>query len=335
MNAPPATSIAVSVVIPCKNRTAMLRDCMRGLARQDLGLDRFEVVLVDNCSTEDLGVVADEARALGLNLRLARTPQDRGPAPARNLGVSLASAPIIAFTDSDCRPTAPWLRTALAHFADPAIAFVGGPVLAKPEQQVTLTSRITFVTPAEHPTFPTANLLMRRDLFLSHGGFDTALSFVDPWDRTTECADTDLAWRMLKSGCARSFEPRAIVEHEVETQGLLMWFCDPSRLFVLPELLRRHPELRRELLTFNLFFYFPAALLYLLLPALAVIAWYYPAALLLLPVVLLLRAIQRTRSLNPSKVGAQMVHTLAHIPRMLVMNATLIYGSIRFRNLVL
>ena len=325
----------VSVVIPVHNRAAMLLDCLRGLAAQSLGCHAFEVVVVDNCSTEDLGPTLEQGRALGLDLRVARTARDQGPAPARNLGVQMARGAVIAFTDSDCRPTPDWLARALPRFDDPAIAFVGGPVLPKPEQHFTLTSRATFITRVEHPSFPTANLLMRRDVFLAHGGFDTTLSFSDPFSRAVECADTDLAWRVLKAGHRHAFVAEAVIEHEVEELALWLWMIEPSKLFVLPELIRRHPELRAKLLTWNLFFYAPAATLYVAVPFMAVAAWMQPWLLGLLPLALLGRSAVRTRSINPVVLMRQSLRVAAHLPRNLMINAALLYGSVRFRCLVL
>ena len=332
----PATAAAgetprVSVVISVHNRALMLLDCLKGLAAQSLGRDAFEVVIVDNCSTEDLSPTFAQGRALGLDLHVARTAQDHGPAPARNLGVQMARGAVIAFTDSDCRPTPHWLAHALPRFDDPAIAFVGGPVLPKPEQTFTLTSRATFVTQVEHPSFPTANLLMRRDVFLAHGGFDTTLSFSDPFGRAMECADTDLAWRILKAGHRHAFVPAAVMEHEVEDQSIWMWMIEPSRLFLLPALIRRHPELRAKLLTWNLFFYAPAASLYLVVPFAVVAAWTLPWLLVLLPLALLTRSAVRMRSLNPVVLIRQSLRVLAHLPRNMMVNAALLYGSMRFR----
>lgn len=324
-----------SVVISVKNRSDMLRDCMRGLAGQSIGAARFEVVVVDNCSSEDLSPVIADARTMGLDIRMVRTAVDNGPAPARNLGVSLARGTIIAFTDSDCRPTPDWLAAAWPHFDDPGVAIVSGPVLPKPEQKIEFTTRLTFITATEHPSFPTANLFMRRDVFNQFGGFNAALSFKDPFDRACECADTDLAWRVLKAGHGKQFEPRALMHHELEKLSLLLWTVEASRLFVLPELVRRHPELRPALLKWGLLFYPPAATLYLAVPFALVAAWLQPWLLLLLPVLLLLRGVQKTHTLNPIRLAVFACRTLAYIPRMLIMNATLIYGSIRFRCLVL
>ncbi len=328
--------LQVSVVIPVFNRSAELADCLSGLGAQSLARELFEVVVVDNCSTEDLGPVADVLRArFGLNLRLARTLENKGPAPARNLGVSLASAPLIAFTDSDCRPHPQWLEAGLQVMADPAIEFATGPVRAKPEQPVRFTSRVTFENLQEHPSYPTANLFVRRAVFLHHGGFDQSLSFRDPLDRTVECADTDFAWRVLEAGGQHRFAADASVWHEVEQQDLLRWMLDPTRIFLLPELVRRHPGLRGRLLSGGLFFYprawlVPAGLVMLLVLALGAPAWLIAA-----PVLLLARAAQRLRTLNPVALLWFCARACLNALRLCLMLAALLYGSLRFRSLVL
>jgi serine phosphatase RsbU (regulator of sigma subunit) len=55
----------------------------------------------------------------------------------------------------------------------------------------------------------------------------------------------------------------------------------------------------------------------------------------MLPILVVARGIQRTRSLNPVKLLRYVVRMFAHTMRMGVMFAALIYGSIRFRSLVL
>jgi glycosyltransferase involved in cell wall biosynthesis len=324
------------VVISVKNRSEMLWDCFQGLAAQGYPKDRFEVVLIDNCSSEDLNPVVDRARReLGLSFQTRRTDVDKGPAPARNLGVSMARGEIIAFTDSDCRPTPGWIALGAAEFARAEVALVSGPVLPKPEQTATLTSKLSFVTPTEHPTFPTANLFVRKSVFEAHHGFDVTLSFRDPFDRATECADTDLAWRIIKAGHERRFLPDAVMLHEIERQGVWFWMLEGTRLFLVPELVRRHPELRSQLLTANLFFYPPALLIYVGIAVIIAAALVQPWLLAALPVLLLARGVQRTRSVNPMALLRFCGRTLLHLPRMLVMSLALIYGSIRFRSLVL
>lgn len=326
----------VSVVISCRNRQAMLWDCFLGLGAQTLPRERFEVVLMDNVSTDDLAAVAERARRdLGLAVTCVRMEQDNGPAPARNRGVGLARAPIIAFTDSDCRPDPAWLEAGLAAFDDPAVALASGPVLPKPGQPVTLTSKLSFVTTTEHPSFPTANAWYRRDVFLAQGGFDTRLCFSDPFGRSVEASDTDLAWRVIEAGHARRFVPEAVMRHEIERLTPMQWLTEPTRIFPLPGLIRRHPQLRGLLLTGGYVFYPRAtvrvAALTLWLISCLIAPWLLPAGLL----GLLGLAALRARSPDPRRIWPLLVKFGGETARHVMLVASLLYGSIRFRALVI
>jgi glycosyltransferase involved in cell wall biosynthesis len=92
----------LSVVIPTYNRLPILRQCLEALERQELAapIERFEVVLVDDGSTDDT-VAWLEANAGSLpHLRLIR--QDHGgPAEGRNRGVEQSKGDVVVFIDSD------------------------------------------------------------------------------------------------------------------------------------------------------------------------------------------------------------------------------------------
>lgn len=326
----------VSVVISCKNRQAMLWDCFLGLGEQTLPRDRFEIVLVDDVSTDDLAALAERARRdLGLDMTCTRMDSGHGPAPARNRGVALARAPVIAFTDSDCRPEPGWLEAGIAPFADPTVALVGGPVLPKQGQPVHVTSKVTFTVTKEHPTFPTANAFYRRAVFLGSGGFDTRLSFADPFGRATECADTDLAWRIIKAGHARRFVPEAVMRHEIERLSVFNWIIEPTRIFALPELVRRHPELRRELLTWGIFFYPWGTIRVAVILAWLVACLVQPWLLLLAPIGLAAIALRPRREGIGGDPGQRLLKAVGDILRMFTLTFALLYGSLRFRSLVL
>ena len=102
----------------------------------------------------------------------------------------------------------------------------------------------------------------------------------------------------------------------------------------MPLLVRRHPILRRQLLVSNLFFY-PGAPLDACAAFAAAAILLQPVLLWVLPILLVVRGMQRTRSLNPAKLLLYVVQMLAHSVRMGVMFVALIYGSIRFRSIVL
>lgn len=329
------TDCLVSIIIPVKNRCRMLQDALEGIARQSFDHASMELVVVDNVSTDDVrGVVEAFAERADFPVRYLRMTRDRGPAPARNAGARLATGAVLAFTDSDCRPHPDWLREGLAGFTD-GVALVSGVVTFKPEQPTSFFSKLSAETLEEHPTYPTANVFYRRALFWQHGGFDEALSFRDPFDRAVECADTDLAWRLKTAGYRSVFRPAAVVYHEVELLSPLGWLLEPTRLFVLPLLVRRHPELRRRLLLWNLVFYRGSLLLYLLLAVAAVLAWIDPRLLLVLPVLGLVRSGLATRSASLRRLLPHFGQSILHVGRLAIMTAALLYGSVRHRSVVL
>lgn len=102
MSAPRAT-----VVVCCHNGADALPRTLDALDAQTVR-DHLEVVVVDDGSTDATARVADRA-----GVRIVRHPHNRGLAAARNTGWRTASAPIVAYTDDDCRPRPEWLATLL------------------------------------------------------------------------------------------------------------------------------------------------------------------------------------------------------------------------------
>ena len=88
----------VSVVIPTYNRKDSLRETLTSLARQTWPSDRFEVVVVDDGSTDGTEQIAEEA--FSFTLRCIRQP-NQGSAAARNTGVLNAQGALLIFLDDD------------------------------------------------------------------------------------------------------------------------------------------------------------------------------------------------------------------------------------------
>jgi len=112
-NRPPklsGTMPALSVVIPTRNRAAEAAEAARAVLCDQ---SDFELVVVDQSTNEAtvdaLRELQDEPR-----LRVVRSSL-RGASNARNTGVAATSAPIIAFTDDDCRPAPDWAAFSSAN----------------------------------------------------------------------------------------------------------------------------------------------------------------------------------------------------------------------------
>ena len=99
----------VSVVVPCFNSEAFIAECLEALCDQDYPRDRYEVILVDNGSSDRSLEIAKQFAGVR-----CLTEAKRGSYAARNRGVAAARGEVVAFTDSDCAPARDWVRTAWA-----------------------------------------------------------------------------------------------------------------------------------------------------------------------------------------------------------------------------
>src|SRR5271157_5282241 len=112
----------VSVIIPHYNDLVNLKRCMRLLVAQTLPRSQFEIVVADNNSSCGLEEVV---RVCGALARVVPAPI-QGAGPARNVAVEGSRGRVLAFIDSDCRPTPTWLERGLAAMSSGQI--VGGQV---------------------------------------------------------------------------------------------------------------------------------------------------------------------------------------------------------------
>jgi len=95
----PSLTPQISVVIPTSNRSPLLRKALESLVEQTVDPNAYEVIVVDDGSTDNTPAICEEfARRMSLHYCCVR---HSGPSVARNLGVFLASAPLIIFLDDD------------------------------------------------------------------------------------------------------------------------------------------------------------------------------------------------------------------------------------------
>jgi len=120
--------VAVSVVLCTRNRADPLRDCLASISAQDRVDGEFEVIIVDNGSTDDTAPVARTWLSTASHGRYLFEPRV-GVANARNTGLAASEAEIVAFLDDDVRPDRDWIKRMLdAHHRHPASVAIGGPI---------------------------------------------------------------------------------------------------------------------------------------------------------------------------------------------------------------
>lgn len=123
-----AVVVAISAVVCTHNRASLLEKCIQGLLGQTLSRDQYEIIVVDNGSTDSTAEVL--ARYDGIpGFRTLYEPV-AGLSRARNLGWKNALAPYIGYIDDDAVADPKWLESALCAFQNvrPEPGWVGGPV---------------------------------------------------------------------------------------------------------------------------------------------------------------------------------------------------------------
>jgi glycosyltransferase involved in cell wall biosynthesis len=107
----------VSVVIPVYNSERFLAECLDSVLGQDLPADQFEIVAVDDGSTDRSGAILDEYAARHPNVRVVHEENSGWPGRPRNVGLAAARGRYVFFADSDDRLGAEALRR-MTDFAD-------------------------------------------------------------------------------------------------------------------------------------------------------------------------------------------------------------------------
>ena len=189
----PPVPLCATVLICTFNRGGLLRTTLESLAAMDTIQGGWDVLVVDNNSTDDTEqVVARLARTFPVGLRYLRELR-QGKSYALNLGLTAITARIVAFTDDDVVVSKRWLAEAVKPLLeDPALDYTGGPVRpiwgATPPAWLPTTNSNLWGTIAvldygdesfiyeDRRRIPIgANMAVRRSVFDTVGGFNPAL----------------------------------------------------------------------------------------------------------------------------------------------------------------
>lgn len=199
----------VSIVIPVFNGAKTIRKCLDAIQNLNYPKNKYEVIVVDNNSTDS---TPDIVREYPVRLEFEREIQ--GPHAATNTGVRVATGEILAFTDSDCVPEINWLRNLVCPFQDEKIVGVGGRIEAynpttRIERFLNNEIRIFKNCVSMDPSFPaaiiTGNASYRADDFRAVGMFNRNLY---------TGSEVDLAFRIqLITGKVVTYADNAVVYH--------------------------------------------------------------------------------------------------------------------------
>jgi len=196
----------VSVIVPVYNAETTVEECIHSLLGLNYPKDNLELIFVNNDSTD---------RTINILNRYDQEikilyEKKRGPAAARNKGLSSARGDIIAFTDSDCVVDTDWLRNIVSPLQDQSIGTVGGKILAKrPSNKIEefgekIHDHHKAINEFKPSYVITVNWASRLSVLKKVGFFDEGFM---------RCEDVDLSFRIFHSAYKLVYNPDAVVFH--------------------------------------------------------------------------------------------------------------------------
>src|SRR5271166_3270441 len=198
----------ISVIVPVRDGSKHLPRCLDALGRSEYS--QFEVIVVDDCSTDNSSQIAARCGA-----RCLRTPQTTGPAGARNLGARYAGGQILLFVDADVVVPPDTVGLIAEDFVrDPELAAVFGSYDDTPawttfiSQYKNLMHHYVHQSASESATTFWAGCgAVRRSIFEEFGGFDSETY------TTPSIEDIALGLELTQSGRRIRLDKRIEVKH--------------------------------------------------------------------------------------------------------------------------
>ncbi|WKN40709.1 glycosyltransferase [Tunicatimonas pelagia] len=114
----------VSVIVPTLNAPEATRQCLTALVQQTYPHNQYEIIVVDNGSSEATIKVIEQFK-----VTLLSQTETKSPYPSRNLGIRQSTGEIIALIDANCIPEQNWLERGVQSLIAQQADLVGGKVV--------------------------------------------------------------------------------------------------------------------------------------------------------------------------------------------------------------
>jgi glycosyltransferase involved in cell wall biosynthesis len=173
----------ISVIVPAYNEEKLLPTCLEALQRQDYPKEQFEVIIVDNGSSDQTAHVAKK-----FGMRVYTYTDIQGCGASRKFGILHAKGSIIALTDADCVAASDWLTKIDKRFTDPKLVCVGGSAIPKTKKLLPklIFSFFDLFHLTNHllgkPLMGGYNMAVRKSAYEKVGGIKSDLLSCDDWE---------------------------------------------------------------------------------------------------------------------------------------------------------
>ena len=199
----------VSVVIATYNRRGLLDRCLECLFRQDYPKDQYEIIVVDDGSSDGTKEMV-EGKSSSCGLKYLKHKERRGQSRAKNLGINHAHGEVIIFIDDDVLCPPQFIREHLRYHKKYDNIIVDGPAINTDRTDNLFgdkKKRFLAFLDFFGASFITSNTSCRKDSLIETGGFDEEFGKKFGWQ------DRELGFRLRKMGLKRKKNRRAYVFH--------------------------------------------------------------------------------------------------------------------------
>lgn len=223
----------VSAIIPTYSHCEYLKGAIISLQGQSLPEEQYEIVVVDNNSTDNTSQVIEERYKNDKKKVIYIKEPNIGLHNARHAGAKIARGEILAYTDDDviCDPN--WLSELIKPYSDQRVGCVGGKILPKWEVKppkwvrheryqgnLSLLDWRDEIKELKTPGIYGNNFSIRKSVLFEAGGFNPE-SFGDIWLGDGEIG---LLRKVLKAGYKVIYAPKAVVWHIIPKERLTIQY---------------------------------------------------------------------------------------------------------------
>lgn len=265
--------VLVSVIVCTYNRAQLLKNCIRSLVKQSINKKLFEIIVIDNNSSDDTQNVVNDFARNHSNIKLV-IEKKLGLSHARNRGWKEARGKYVAYIDDDAFAQTDWVEQIVSFInTHPSVKVFGGsysrffhnpPPSWLPENYGTLNlGNKTKVLNMKNEWISGSNMIVSKSILEKYGGFVTNLGMKG--DKILYGEETELLVRLKKDGESIYYVPAISVKHLVGDYKLHFWWIlksDYYRNFSISLMNKDRLDLLRGLFYFvKSLFLFPFYLL--------------------------------------------------------------------------
>ena len=212
----------LTVVICTYNRSFILGECLDSLVTQTVPVEKFEILVVDNNSTDGTQKIATEFCNGIPNAHVISEPT-QGLSYARNRGLKEAKSEWVAFIDDDAKASPQWVSSILKTIKAGDFDCFGGPYRAwhrfgpppawfSSDWENSISIHQSHYGPMVAGNYPTGGTCaMHRELALLLGGFPTDVGMSG--DKCAYGEETALFQKMLQYGMRIGYVPEMVIDH--------------------------------------------------------------------------------------------------------------------------